>query len=438
LGYLNYLARLLIFGDNMFNLRRLSLWYNFSYLGSIQVTNFILSLVVIPYVVKVLGADGFGIIAVAQISLFYLSVLVEYGFNRTAIRDVALFRNDHDRLSAIFSTVIIARLLLCMMAALILIVGVESIPLFRAHRQVYYYGFCFVLGQALLVNWFFQGMEKMKYNAISSLFSRVLFTILVFIFIKQKTDVPRYLFFMGLGNVLAGLFSILTCFRIYKLNRVRPSYHLIKEELKEGWHFTVSNISMTTIQYGGLFILRLFTNDLVVGYYSIAEKIYFAMKLMLDVFSQASYPRVCILMKESIGRTRSFFHHTYLAFLAMVLLGASAIFAFSPWLIRFFVKEPDPHTSFLLRILCVALVLVCLNMPAALVLLAGNHKKDYLRVFTAGLIICLLSNFILAPVWQAKGTVFATLLTEFSITAGLYWQLFSLYRRHPGLSQGAT
>lgn len=424
---LRYGSCLLIFVGVMLRLQKLNLWYNFSYLGVIQVINFILSLVVIPYVVHVLGADGFGVIAVAQILLFYLSVLVDYGFNRTATRDVALYRLDHRRLSSIFSTVIMARLIIAVITFILLMVLVELVPLFKMHRLVYYFGFSFVLGQALLVNWFFQGMEKMKFNAISSLFSRALFVGLVFIFIKQKDQVYLYLFFMGLGNMVAGLLSIIASRKLYKLTWTKPDRKVINQEFKEGWHFTVSNLSMTTIQYGGLFILRLFTNDLVVGYYSIAEKIYLAMKLMLDVFSQAAYPRVCILLNENAEKVRGFFKNSYTFFLLMIFAGASAIFLAAQRVINFFVYQPDPHTAFLLRVLCIALVIVCLNIPAALVLLAGNHKKDYLRIFSAGLLISLGANFILAKNWQATGTVIATLITEVFITAGLYWQLFHIY-----------
>ncbi len=394
-----------------------------------------LSLIVIPYVVSVLGAEGFGVIAVAQVSLFYLSVLVDYGFNRSAIREVALFRNDHQKLSSIFSSVIFSRLVLSIFAFTLLVLMVEIIPLFHAHKTVYYYGFSFVLGQALLMNWFFQGMEQMKYNAISSFFSRVLFTLLVFVFIKHPDDTPRYLFFMGLGNMVTGLFSMLAGFYQYKLKWVKPSFTNIRKQLKDGWPYTVSNLSMTTIQYGGLFILRLFSNDLVVGYYSIAEKIYFAMKMMLDVFSQAAYPRVCILLQEGRHKTKQFFREGYFYFLCLVIGGAGLIFIFAPWIIQVFVKNPDTNTGNLLRVLSIAVVIICLHIPAALLLLAGDHKKQYMRVFTSGLLLFLLSNLLLAAYFGASGTVIATLLTEIFITAGLYWQLRLFYKIFPGSSR---
>src|ERR1041384_4895564 len=73
--------------------------YNFSSLGFIQFINFLLSLVVIPHVIRKVGTNGFGIIAVAQVVIFYLSVLTDYGFNQTATREITLNKNDIKKIS---------------------------------------------------------------------------------------------------------------------------------------------------------------------------------------------------------------------------------------------------------------------------------------------------------------------------------------------------
>ena len=153
------------------------------------------------------------------------------------------------------------------------------------------------------------------------------------------------------------------------------------------------------------------------------------MKMMLDVFSQAAYPRVCLLVQEGRDKTSQFFRQGYVYFLGMVIAGASLIAIFAPWVIQFFVKDADPQTAFLLRVLCLALVIVCLHMPAALLLLAGNHKNEYMKIFTLGLLVCLVSQFLLAANFKAMGTVIAVLITESFITAGLYLQLRTVYKK---------
>src|SRR5262249_18840589 len=157
--------------------------------------------------------------------------------------------------------------------------------------------------------------ERMQYITIPALCGRIIFVILTFVFIKEKSDSALFLFFMGLGNILASLFGIFLAFRIYKLKFIRPGWHDIKNNLKNGWQITASNLSITTCQYIGVFILRLFTNDLLVGYYSIAEKIYQAMKLMVNVFTQVVYPQVCQIIQKGKGQVVSFLRQVYLPFL---------------------------------------------------------------------------------------------------------------------------
>ncbi len=407
----------------MSGFRKYTVFYNFSSLGIIQVASFLLSLIVIPHVIRIVGAAGFGVIAVAQVLMFYLSVAADNGFNRTAIRDVALYKDDRQRISRIFFTVMAAKLLITFFLFLVLLVLILVVPLFRLHMDVYLLGFSFVLGQTLLVNWFFQGFEKMHYMALVSLLSRLLFVGLVLLFMRTTDDLALYIFFMGLGNIVMGLISIAIVIRKYRLEFAGPGKRDILYELKKGWPVTVTNLSQTSIQYIGIFILRLFSTDLTVGYYSIAERIYFAVKMMLDVFSQVAYPRVCVLLKQGLPAVIAFFRQAYVPFFGAVLTGCILVFILAPQIINFFMGNPYAHSVFLLRVLSVAAVIVCLGIPASLILLAGDHRKAYLRVFAGGTLVNIATNFAFAPIWYATGTVTAVIITELLITVALYWQV---------------
>ena len=401
--------------------------YNFSSLGFIQIISFLLSLVVIPHVIRRVGTEGFGVITVAQVVIFYLAVLTDYGFNQTATREIALVKTDAQKVSKIFSTVLVSKILLCLFALGLLIILLLIVPIFHEHFTLYLLAFSFVIGQAMQPLWFFQGIEKMQYMAVMALISRLIMVALVFIFIQAKGDESFFLFFMGLGNIVGGLIGIAIAIKVFKVKFSRPSRADIKHELKEGWQITVTNLSVTICQYIGAFILRLFTNDLVVGYYGIAEKIYFAMKLIVGIFSQAIYPIVCQLVKEGRSSVVFFFRKNYLPFLGLVTAGCAIVFIFSPQIIFFFAGRHHDNSSFYLRMMCVAMIIVCMNIPSYLVLLADDRKKNYLRIFVAGTVLNVLANIILVQFWGATGTVISIILTEFFITVGLSWEVWRLY-----------
>jgi len=183
------------------------LFSNFIALGIVQGTNFLLPLLIMPYVISKIGADGFGVVAVAQVLMIYLSSISDYGFNLTATRDISLCKNDDAKLAKIFFTVLATRLIITSFLLILLFIAIVLVPVLKQQGVLYLTGFTYVIGQALLVSWFFQGREKMHYITLSTLISRLVFVILVLLFMHRKEDSSFFLLFLGAGNIIAGLFS---------------------------------------------------------------------------------------------------------------------------------------------------------------------------------------------------------------------------------------
>jgi O-antigen/teichoic acid export membrane protein len=77
--------------------------------------------------------------------------------------------------------------------------------------------------------------------------------------------------------------------------------------------------------------------------------------------------------------------------------------------------------------LCIAAIIVFLNMPAHLILFAANHKKSFVKIFMLGTFLNLASNIILARYFDATGTVISVLITECFITAGVWYEVYRHY-----------
>lgn len=404
---------------------RKKLFSNFAALSIIQGANFVLPILIMPVVIRRIGADHFGVISVAQVVMIFLSTLSDYGFNLTATRDIALYKADKERVSRIFSSVLASKMILCAATYALLWILMLSVPLFREHLQLYHLGFAYVLGQCLLVSWFFQGMERMQYITISTLLSKLVFAVLVILFVRRPEDMVLFLLFAGIGNILAGLFSILLAFRGFDLTFHKPLRADIVHELREGWQITVSNLSINTYQYINILVLRFFTNDLIVGYYSVAERIFFAIRQVLGIFSQVIYPHVCQLTRDGKRQVAAFFKGFYQPFLLLLVLGCGVVFLFAPWIITLLMgnRQAEPPVL-LLRSLAFVPVIVCLNIPAYQVLLAFDRKSSYLRVLASATLLNLVANLVLCKPLGAIGTVISICITEIFVTIGLNWELY--------------
>ena len=85
---------------------------NFISLTTLQGISYILPLVVLPYLIRVIGIEKFGLIAFAQSFVQYFMILTDYGFSLSATRTIALIGTDkNNKINALFSSVMTVKLI---------------------------------------------------------------------------------------------------------------------------------------------------------------------------------------------------------------------------------------------------------------------------------------------------------------------------------------
>ena len=161
---------------------------NFMYLSILQGMNLILPLITFPYLVRVLGIENFGLLMFAQAFIVYFTMIVDYGFNLSGIREVSSNRNNKNKLINIFSSIMIARFILALVGLIFLTIIVFSFEKFSQNWELYYLTFGIVIGTALFPTWFFQGMEKMKYITVLTVIAKLIFTLSIFLFVTTEKD----------------------------------------------------------------------------------------------------------------------------------------------------------------------------------------------------------------------------------------------------------
>jgi PST family polysaccharide transporter len=133
-------------------------------------------------------------------------------------------------------------------------------------------------------------MEKMKYITYINFVSRVLFTVLIFVLVKESDDYIYVPLLNTFGTVFGGLYSLWLVFSLYKINIVLPSKAEFFLHLKDSYAFFLSRVANDGSRYYAITIIGIVFGNVVVGYYSMVEKLYYAFMSLGGIVARTIYP----------------------------------------------------------------------------------------------------------------------------------------------------
>ncbi|KXK48610.1 MAG: polysaccharide biosynthesis protein, partial [Nitrosomonas europaea] len=88
-------------------------------LAIVRGLDYLVPLITLPYLVRVLGIEGFGLVNYALSFALYFSAVMQYGFTITAVRKIAQNRDNPEEIAVIYSETITATMLLIVASALV-------------------------------------------------------------------------------------------------------------------------------------------------------------------------------------------------------------------------------------------------------------------------------------------------------------------------------
>ncbi|WP_354270898.1 oligosaccharide flippase family protein, partial [Escherichia coli] len=89
-----------------------------------QGTNYLFPLITLPYLIRMLGSDSFGIYAMILAGIQYVNIIVDFGFNFTATKLISIYKNNENEKNKIFTaTIIIKFILFCLCLSVLLLLS---------------------------------------------------------------------------------------------------------------------------------------------------------------------------------------------------------------------------------------------------------------------------------------------------------------------------
>ncbi|SHM62059.1 flippase [Flavobacterium saccharophilum] len=390
-----------------------SLIKNFSFLFSVNIVNFVLPLLTFPYLVRVLGIEKFGLLSFATSIITYFLILTDYGFNLTATREISINRNDKNKLNEIFSAVMSVKVIIMTIGFVVLLPLIFFIPKFNFYWYIFIFSYGSVLGQVLFPIWFFQGLEEMKVVSILNILSKSLFTVAIFVFIKNEKDFYLVPIFSSLGFVFIGVISIIIVKLKHEVRFIVQSRTVLLKYLIEGWHLFLSNISVTLYTTATITFLGFYTNNTIVGYYSVADKIISAIRGVIAPISQVLFPYLCNIAKNNPKKV--YYINRKLAIFGGggMLLVSFILFVFASDIILLIFGKKDFDSILILKIFAIIPFLTFLHTVFALfTMIVFGKNKEYSKIIISAAILNILLCIILIPCFGYIGAAVAVIVIE--------------------------
>lgn len=386
----------------------------------LQFASSLIPLITLPLLARKLGVTEFGKYSLALASIQYFISITEYSFNIITTRHIAKFRNEKNKISEFFSNTFGARILLGLLSFLALLILSFSVSIFYEIRHLLMILYLSIFGAILSPVYFFQGIGKLYTFTLINIFFRSL-TIPFFIFlVKGENAIIQATIIQSLSVFLPGLFSIFLVYKTRQVKWVMPSFCKMKELLKEGFRFFLSNTANLVYSFLNVIIIARILNNTAVGYFAPAEKIIRASTGFFGPVSQAIFPGMISLMQESKEKAKTLLKKIfYVQLSCAILIFIGIVFFGKIFIVLLFGKQYEPSYRVMLLMSPTLIFMALSNLLSFQILIPRGYDKAFTNIMIFFGLTHIVFISLLAKYYGINGAAISVSLTEFLIAMSM-------------------
>ncbi|MEZ8278266.1 flippase [Vibrio cyclitrophicus] len=398
---------------------------NIGSLFSIQLASYILPLITLPYLVRVLGIEGYGYLGLTQAICQYATLVVNYGFNLSATSSIAKDREDQSKVSKIFWNVFAIKVTsfsLC----LIIVLGLSNfIDIISDILPIILACFVGVLGVALFPQWLFQGKEQLGLVSIARVISQLLIIPLLFVCVTNINDIWIAALILSLPTFIVSLYSLYLVYKRDWIFWVRPTSKTLCNQLVDGWHIFLSTAAISLYTTSVTVVLGVISGPVSVGYFSAADKLIKAILNLYGTISNAYYPRVNAIVSESNELARKLLVKLGLLLTVVATASSLLVFTLADFCIDFLFGPGHENTIEILKILSILPIIISMsNFFGIQVLIPFGCKKQFSKILilSGGASIFLMIPMIM--LYGEFGAAISVVITELIVTFSMGYTVY--------------
>jgi len=378
---------------------------NMAYLSILKGVDFMAPLVVLPYIIKTVGVYNYGIYAFVYSAVFYMLYISQYGFSLSAVREIALQREDSKKTNDVFNEVMYSKGVIVVCCVVLLGIMLTLISDLRSNSFLLVTTAFIIIGDALNPTWLYQGMERMKYMTLINFVTKMSFLVLVFIFIKKESDYVFLGLCQSIGYILSGALSLWLALRMFNLKFKVVPFKSIASKLKHGSSAFITLTVPLLYVNTSTFMLGIYGNPVHVAYFDCAYKVSNGFISINQILTSVFYPWVSRQAEK-------------FSFIASVLicvgLAMSIIsFSVSSLVVNLIFGEKMVGSIIALKILSLSPLFIAIRSAFGVnYLLARGKDKLYMSIAAISSIVSFLGGIILINLYSSVGAAIVVVVAQ--------------------------
>lgn len=386
-----------------------NLLYNMTY----QVVALITPLLTAPYVSRVLGANGVGAYSYYHSIAIYFVYFAMLGLLNYGNRTIAKVRDDKKHLNQTFSEIYTLQLITSLVVLFVYILF--SFFIVKENKLIAIILIIHVISAVFDVSWLFFGLEEFKITSTMQMIIKVATFILIFLAVKNNTDLWKYAVIMSMGYLISALSLWGLVWK--RVSLVRINLHDLFKHLKPCLILFIPIIATSIYRQMDKIMVGSFSGMLQVGYYENAEKMISISLGVISAFSAVFMPKISNLLSNGQRKEADYIFDMSMEFaMCLGIAIAFGLASIAKEFVPFYFGTEFVASIYLLILLSASVPFVAWAcIVRTLFLIPGEKDKIYVQSVILGACLNAVINLMLIPRMQAVGAVVGTLVAESSV-----------------------
>lgn len=370
-----------------------SLFKNSIYKALLSLANIVIPIIIGPYITKLLDVELYGAYNKVYAEFQIFLIFATFGIYTFGVREISKIRNDEKKVASLFTNLftlgVITNLVVGIIYVLYSIISSNGIT-----TQIYMVFIIQIVANIFYIEFLNEALENYKFITIKTLVVKILYLLLLLVFVKKPEDIIIYAVVISFIVFLNNIISF-----IYVKRKIKFDFKNVKILKYIKPLFLVLILTNVEILYGQLdrIMLGKFVSDVSVTEYYIP---YYLISMLASIpFSiiNVSIPRLSYIAKaegkESYEKTLKTSISSLLFIIIPMCMGIAVL---SKEVIFLYAGDKYQNISYVLVLACIIRIIISIeSVLTNLVLYVNDKEKVIVKISFIYGIANLIMNSLL-------------------------------------------